>query len=238
MIPIYLLTFDSDWCPSWMVDEVLDLLDERGHLGTVYSTGSLASDTRERILSASTFELGIHPNFFEEGAVGNPASVVDPLLDELGPCTTCRTHGLFWWHGLGTFLGERGITSDSSLSAPGHRLSEPLRVGGIGRFPISWGDWSHLASPVPVETVFESIAGFGPIRVFNFHPVHIVMNTGSLEQWQEYRELIRSNPDKLKEIREAGNTHRHSGIRNLFLRLLEQVDPVASLTMSKAVEQL
>ena len=238
MNPVYLLTFDTDWCPSWMVDEVLDLLDKRGHQATLFSTGSLSPATAERIASVERIELGIHPNFLEEGAIQHPEHVIDTLLEELGPCTAIRTHGLFWWHGLGSLLSDRGFSCDSSLSAPGHLLSFPLRDNGIDRYPISWGDWSYLANPVSQEAVLKRISGFGRIRVFNFHPVHIAMNTSSLKQWQEYRQLIKTAPNRLKEIRDSGKTEWENGIRQLFLGILDQIKPGMSVTMSKAVEWL
>jgi len=238
MNPVYLFTFDTDWCPSWMVDEVLDLLENRGHHATIFSTGGLALDTKERIAQGEAFELGIHPNFFTEGAVQHPESIIDPLLKELGPCTACRTHGLFWWHGLGTLLRDRGICCDSSLAFPSHSLSVPLHAGGIDRYPISWGDWSYLAASEPFEDVIDSIDSFGKIRVFNFHPVHIAMNTMTLEHWAEYRHLIRTNPDKLREIFDSGEILERKGIRQLFLQILERVAPAKSVTMSMAVERL
>lgn len=230
MTPVHLLTFDSDWCPEWMLQETLNILKTRGMAGTFFLTDAPAPALRAQLAQANRVQVGIHPDFFSPHAVGRAREILESLLEKVGPCTVCRTHGLFWWHGLGEHLRQLGFTDDSSLSAPGHSLKAPLRVSGINRYPISMGDWSLLDSRKNIKAALEAIDAFGPIRVFNFHPIHIALNTASIDEWTEIKRLMRDDPERLRAMAED-NAHRPDpGLRDLFFKVLDRIPPEQTTT--------
>lgn len=226
----YLLTFDSDWCPDWMLEEVLEILESRELAATFFLTNAPAASLLERLDRAGRIQVGIHPNFFPENAVARAEELLKSLLNEVGPCTVCRTHGLFWWHGLGEILRKLGIRDDSSLSAPGHSLTEPLRVSGVNRYPISLGDWSLLDSKGSIEDVLQSINSFGPLRVLNFHPIHIALNTDSIDEWTRIKHVQREDPSRLRDLASQNARRQGFGLRDIFLSVIKQIAQAQTAT--------
>jgi hypothetical protein len=93
----------------------------------------------------------------------------------------------------------------------------PWRLwNNIVRVPLYWEDDYHCVTKN--QRNFDKVinTNFG-LKVFGFHPLHIFLNTESLNRY----ELVRSfqnNPDKLINYRYTGE-----GTRSRFVKLLNLI---------------
>lgn len=226
------LSFDADWCPDWMLLRVLDLLGQGGHRGVFFLTGRPGPELARR-LDADTVQKGIHPNFLDAGLLRDPAPAIQALLDEVGPVTACRTHGLVWWYGLAQVLAAHGIREDSSCIHPLQACSKPLRIGRISQFPIFWGDSWFLNSGAALRDFTKIARQASGCAVFNFHPVHIAANTASPGDWQAMRPHL-SDPAALDRVMREIAARGRYGVGDMFRELLEMTEARETVTLAQA----
>ena len=186
------LTLDVDWASDAVIDAVAGLLVERRVRSTWFVTHESQAVDRLRA-RPDLFELGIHPNMLPGSTHGSSESEVLTHMRTILPgATVMRTHGLYQ---TANFLAKAaldfGITIDASLYLPhsSHLQAHCLRTGGarLWRVPYFWEDDDEMFEDEPIWTASDPrIAGPG-LRVFDFHPVHVALNTGRFERYDELR---------------------------------------------------
>jgi hypothetical protein len=215
------LTFDVDWASDAVIGDTIDLVEEAGVGATWFVTHD--SPILERLRSNPGFELGIHPNFnfLLEGDGRNGATaaeVLDRLLAVVPEAKAVRSHSMAQTAVLLNLFAERGLTHDCNHFIPGEAGMElrPWRYyNGLIKVPYFWEDDVHcLLDPKPSVTALASQPG---LRVFDFHPIHIFLNTETLARYEEARPFM-ADSVTLLERRGAGC----EGARDLLGRLLER----------------
>jgi hypothetical protein len=208
------ITLDVDWAPDFMIDEVAQALAARGVRATWFITHpSPAVDRlRER---PDLFELGIHPNLLP-GTTQGPDPIAHCL--ELVPGARCaRTHSLVQSTPLLEDLMAAGIAVDVSLFLPRHEHLRPFEhfsaAGRIVRVPYVFEDDLEMARPEPCWDPEPLLAGPG-LKVFDFHPVHLCLNSSSFAPYAALKPRLR----ELTRVDRAPGP----GARTLFDALLER----------------
>lgn len=189
-----LITLDIDWAPDCVVDEVAELLLAAEVRATWFVT--YASPAIERLkLCPDLFELGIHPNFLPNSTHGHsPEEVIDHICDVAPVPTSVRTHALFQSTPLMALMFKRvpSLRADVSLFLPHAKMCEPVRFdfhGASGiRFPYIWEDDLEMYRPRPVWR-FDDLEHRSGLRIFDFHPIHIVLNDPTMESYSRLKEL-------------------------------------------------
>lgn len=220
-----ILTLDMDWAPDWMLEEAAALIEERGVRCTWFATHD--SPAVRAIARNPLFEIGLHPNFLPGSTQGStPEEIMDRLRALFPEARASRSHSLHQNERLLQMLCERyGVRVDCSLYLPGcpgqglHRLRYSEGGPELLRVPHVFQDNMHLAGRFPFsrERLFADAPG---IKVVNFHPIHIALNTTSLA---DYYALCASHPvcaiarDQVPALRNADQR----GIRDLFLDALD-----------------
>jgi len=90
----FVITFDIDWAPDFVIEEVASLLQQKGVRATWFVTHACAAVEllRER---SDLFELGIHPNFLEGSSHGKtPMEVLSHLLTVVPEAIGIRSHAV------------------------------------------------------------------------------------------------------------------------------------------------
>jgi peptidoglycan/xylan/chitin deacetylase (PgdA/CDA1 family) len=175
-----ILTFDLDWSPDWMIDEIADLLAKRGIKSTWFVTH--ASPAVERLRERQDLvELGIHPNCLPNSSHGGDEAEAMTHMRQIVPNgVSMRTHGLYQTSAfLIRAVRDFAIKIDSSLHLPMPGLQpHELRIDQlvIRRAPFCWADDLTMRDPLG-SWDFSKILGIEGLRIFNFHPFHVVLNT-------------------------------------------------------------
>lgn len=219
----WFLTFDVDFATDVILEDTLNLLSDFNFRSTFFLTGP--TSLLEGMRLARNLDLGIHPNFnhllqgkSEES--GGAKAVVDRLLDIVPEAVSVRSHSLAQSSRVHQLFVEAGLTHDLNTFVPagsGNVVAPWRDWNGLTRVPFQWEDdlfclaeESANPEPSPIELAAQQSGFF----VFNFHPIHIFLNTESLERYEASRS-VHHDAEKTRDFRFKGY-----GTRNRLLDLL------------------
>ena len=213
------LTFDIDWAQDSILHDTIDLVEEAGVAATWYVTHE--TPALERLRSIRNFELGIHPNFnfLLEGDVRNGRNmteVVERLLTLVPEAKSVRSHSMTQSSGLLVVFEKHGLTHDVNHFIPAHsgiRLSPWLIWNGLCKVPYFWED--DVACMHGRKDNMIDLALRPGLIVFDFHPIHIFLNTEHLDRYERTRHLHNNTEELIK--------HRYEGVgtRTRLVELLK-----------------
>lgn len=200
--PIY-LTFDIDWAHDEIVAALLDRLERVGLPATVFITHN--SKLLARMRANPLLELGIHPNFrplLRRGAArpDDPAAIVCGLKELVPEAVSVRAHALIDGSDLRVLYAACGFTHDANVFVPwtaGLALTPYRCFSGLTRAPYFYEDDVHCL--LVDEGRAESWRA-GPLldrpglKIFNFHPIHLFLNTESLGRYEAARPFFQNPP--------------------------------------------
>ena len=183
------ITLDIDWAPDWVIDEAAAILMAEHVKATWFITHQ--SPAIERLSQrADLFELGMHPNFLPGSTHGDTEDEVFQHMRKLLPgATSMRTHAL---HQSSPLLikaaKDYGVTVDVSMLLP---YAEHLKVHTrnlhgalLRRVPFFWEDDVEMAEHTPCWDMDAPLLNGPGLHVFNFHPIHVALNTTSPGVWE------------------------------------------------------
>ena len=194
------LTLDIDWAPDWMIEKVAEMLLKYGVKATWFATHR--SKVIEELEKESLFEIGIHPNLYPDSTHGKTEDEVLLYIRELFPdAISMRTHGLYSNSRFLYKCAKLGIKIDVSIFIDKGEYLKPFRIYfddglSIIRIPFLWEDDIEMNKPSPSWDLSD-ILQFKGIKIFNFHPVHICLNTPNMKVYAQMKEKIYSN-EKIK----------------------------------------
>jgi len=220
------LTLDLDWAPDAIIDAVAALLVERRVKATWFITHqSPAVDRlRER---RDLFELGIHPNMLPGSTHGaTEDEALAHVLKIVPGAAAMRTHGLYQSSNFLVKAAKQfGITVDVSLFLPRATHLQPHAINYAGaklvRIPYFWEDDVEMFEERPIWTGDDERLAVPGLRVFDFHPVHVALNT---ERFDRYDGLRKARPLPSWDAAFVdANTFRGLGPRSLFVELADSL---------------
>lgn len=193
------LTFDTDWADDAVIRDTVDLLDARDVPATVFVTH--ASPLLARLAAHPRIEVGLHPNFnglLEAGRHEHDAAAVLALLHETYPgAVSVRSHSLFQSSGLHQLFAGRRLLFEVNQFIPAWSgvACRPYReITGMVRVPYFWEDDVHvlaLACGLVSGWEIDSLLDTPGLKVFDFHPVHVFLNTEHMDRYGRSRDHLR-----------------------------------------------
>ena len=219
-----IITLDTDWAPDFMIDFAARLLIKYNVKSTWFwtnRTGALSKLRNQREL----FEIGIHPNFLPGSSHGDSVEqVLRHMTDLIPEAVSVRTHGVYQYgHLLSEIVRTTNIKVDATIFLP--EMSDIKSVkhltpyGPLLRIPTFWADDYELIKSSPCWSPCKLMRTKG-LQVYNFHPIHIYLNTPNHEYYEEFR----SNRVDLKNmsIQQADSyINKGIGVQNFFIELLQ-----------------
>ena len=221
------LTIDIDWAPDFAIDFVAERLMAGGCRATWFVTHESPA-VRRLANFPELFDLGIHPNFLPGSSHGNTQDeVLDHCMSLVPNALSMRTHCLVQSTPLlANVMARTPISVDVSLFLPDVPALQPFEYQWSGRtllrVPYIWEDDFEMERSRPNWNANRLLRSGGGPKVFDFHPIHVYLNSPNAEQ---YREVKRRYPDltKVTESQLASHVHSGAGTRTLFADLLERV---------------
>ena len=210
-------TADIDWAPEEVIYDTISIFEKYSARCTFFSTHHsqvLASSSRK------LFEVAVHPDFSRlfKGDTGKTIyDILDEILDIHPNVNGIRTHHLIESIELLDKYAEKKLTYESSILLPYMDNLKPFTLwNGLVRIPFNWEDDVHWSYGYSFDTVeFEQTGD--ELNIFNFHPIHIYLNTENKYRYYEAKKYY-SNPAKLKELR----NNEIKGTRDFLIMLLEK----------------
>jgi hypothetical protein len=214
------LTFDIDWAHDEVILDTIDLVAPLGIAATWFITH--ATPVLERLREYPQFELGIHPNFnfLLDGDPRNGANadeVVDRLLGLVPEARSVRSHAMTQSSNLIGLFRDKGLTHDANHFIPeqaGVELRPWRHWWNIVKVPYFWEDDVYCLSPW--NSPMNELAERAGLKVFDFHPIHLFLNTESMDRYETARPVF-SDTTALRQRRFENGC----GARTLLEQLLD-----------------
>jgi hypothetical protein len=192
----YLITIDIDWAPDFMIAWVGDLLRRSGVKATWFVTHDSPGVLR-LMAYQPRFAFGLHPNLLDGSTQGSNERDVFSFLRRILPSArTMRTHGLVQSTHLLELAGnEYGIEADVSVYMPEVSgitpFEQELRHNGRKMLRIPYFFEDSIAIGVPEKSIefSDSCYHVPGLKIFNFHPVHIYLNSDTEERYNALKQL-------------------------------------------------
>lgn len=225
----YFLTFDADWCPGWMINELAEELLSKNIKATWFLTNTF--NGLDQLLKNDLFEIGIHPNFFPGSSHGNsPHEVLSHLKVIVPFARVSRSHSLLISERHLQIMAEDfGITHDSSIylnnveDICAHKLKFSPGGNEIIRIPHIFQDNMHFINNENTFELNNSIFNSKGLKVFNFHPIHLHLNTDSLDCYNKFKSNYSLEQASRENIACVKNLSR--GTRTIFDQLTNSLAP-------------
>lgn len=217
------LTFDMDWAIDEVLFDFYSLVKELSVVGVIHVTHEtkfINMFREEKIL-----DCGIHPNYnFLLGGGQNEGESVEDILTKIKnivPEAKCvRSHALTTSSIIESTYSNYGIEYDLNTYIPvqeGMKIF-PYRVltNGAMVLPFIFEDDVYLAESKRRTVDFYLGDDFEAPRIFNFHPIHLYLNTDKIETYENARPFFKD----IKQLEKMRNTENY-GIRDFFTDLIE-----------------
>lgn len=222
-------TSDIDWAPDEIIDYTLSIFEKYGVKATLFATHASPEITT---CNKSLFETAIHPNFnpLLEGKNGTADDVIDRLLDIYPEAKGVRSHCMLQSFPLLNKFADKKLMYDSNQFIPYADGVTPFSIwNGMVRIPYNWEDDIHFIYKYPFNNSRIDLDS-NNLNVFDFHPIHIFLNTSSEEDYLNAKKYYQ-DPDKLKGFR----NNSKAGTYDLLISLLESVksENLNSFTMKE-----
>ncbi|WP_100655822.1 hypothetical protein [Alteromonas flava] len=193
------ITLDIDWAPDFVLESVIEMVAK----ANVYATWFITHNTPllETLAQNPKFELGIHPNFnFLLTGQRDPLGltdykqVIDHYMHLVPNAVSMRSHSLVQGPAIFAHALEKGIQIDSSLFVPASSNSASLTLlqdySGLKRAPYFWGDYAAFSDPKAVSA--SKLLQRDGLKIFNFHPIHLYLNSDSIERYSASKSAARN----------------------------------------------
>lgn len=210
------LTFDVDWANDNILLDTINFVENYGIKSTWFITHE--TPLLDRLRENPNCELGIHPNFNNllDGINTNGKNseeVIDRLINIVPEARIVRSHSLAQSERIFDIFAERNLHYVCNTYIPYSSVQKikPWNLwSGLMIIPHFWQDNVTLKMPT------ENLSNFSleSLNVFNFHPIHIYLNSDKQDRYEQTRHL-HQKPEELLKHRFEGD-----GIRKKLTNLL------------------
>ena len=218
-----IITFDVDWAPDFIIKVISKKMIEYKIKSTWFVTHS--SPVIENLKTNSLFELGLHPNFEINSTHGkNPDEVLQFMKKIVLEAKSIRTHKFFQSSPILNLFQNYGIENDSSILLPHQEHISPhyVKYYNLFRFPVFWEDDIEMAVNPDWVLNKEELVKSG-MKIFNFHPIHIYLNSQNFDNYSLMKERIKLENMNFENTQEFINKDKN-GVKTFFEKILEFLD--------------
>jgi methionyl-tRNA formyltransferase len=210
------LSFDTDWCPEEILEDTLNLLKQYDVKATFFMTGKYNS------LDLSNHELAIHPNI---KSLDSAEQEIQKLKDLFPKSKGIRNHGLLNGSRLLSLYEKYHLSYSSNyILFDQSNVKKTKLMKNITEIPIYFEDDIHAEMNSSDESDEENLWSLKylknlnskGIKLFNFHPIHVFLNTPSIEFYEKSKKYYH-NFEKLSSLKNTSV----KGARDILIELLE-----------------
>lgn len=207
------LTFDTDWLCDAFLETTIKILEEFDLSATFFATNE---SSLLKSLDRDRYEIALHPNFLNDKFEWRNDAL--HLLKEIYPeAVGTRSHCLTFSSRILPDLHALSIQYESNIFLFGQPYLFPvLRAKNFWSIPFFWSDDKYLE----LEYCFKKPEFFDlneiGLKVYNFHPVHIFLNTDSPFRYENSR--IAFNTKSMLDY-----VNKSLGVRTIFIDLCRQI---------------
>ena len=222
------ITIDVDWAPDFAIAKIAAILVAKRVKATWFLTHD-SPEVQKLATYSELFELGIHPNFYGGSTHGNtPKTVFEHLLQLVPQARSMRSHGLFQSSQIMRMAQESfGIHNDVSIFLPytdniqPHRMYYSRGTPGLIRLPYFWEDGEEMLIPNPNFELNGYCQRRSGLKIFNFHPIHVALNSRALQPYEQLKQRVNLNQCEAGAI--VNYIEPGVGTQTFFIELVEHL---------------
>jgi len=211
-----IITFDIDWAPDFMIEDLLDLTQEVNL--TLFNTHK--SKLIEQI-DKKKITIGVHPNLQLKSSQGANLIQVKNFVKKIGDIKFLRFHVLGHSYPDLKLFAKHGAQIDTSILLMNQPYLYPNFHNDINlvRVPYIWEDGMVLNFG---KNIKKSLNLYIPgIKIINFHPIDIYLNTSNINHRSKFKNSFSSVLKASKKDCEKFINKRNYGIRNFLIDILK-----------------
>lgn len=228
-------TCDIDWAPEEVIQDTLSLFSEYSVKCTIFATHESAV---LKNCDRSLFEIGIHPNFnplLDGTDCSRSAEKIISDLKNLFPeAQGIRSHSLNNGSYFFSKFMKLGFLYEANTVLPYMTVPAPWKDWyGLWHISFNWEDDIHFSYGKKYEEIgIEN--EYLERSIFNFHPVHIFLNTENEKRYMSARQFYK-DPESLRKLRNSSSV---KGTRDVLLMLLKKIkdENWTTLTLKEIIE--
>lgn len=209
---MFVLTIDVDWALEELIQDVVELINERKLHSTFFLTNQI------NFSKLDNHELAIHPYF---NSIGNEETTLKNTIDLLPQKQTkgSRSHKLFHSSSILQLYKKYGIEYDSNYYIPSSTQIEPFMIdwADVLEIPFFFADDAYYDTKNRFDLSDINLDDKG-VKVFLFHPFHIFMNTRNSYDYSKHK-VYYNNFEYLNKNRNIVT----KGTRDIFISLLDYI---------------
>jgi len=216
------ITFDIDWAPDFIISDLIKLINDLNLKCTFFVTHR--SDVLINNLNNSLIEYALHPSF-NHSLMTNYSSDFFCHFFELKSiyknAVGFRSHCLFQSSQIFFKAKELGMMYDSNLLLLDQKNIKPFFhvAFKILRIPYVFSDDTFLVDDNKNKSILSLFdKNQSPYLVFGFHPIHVYLNSESIERYSQIKNDIQNEYLLQNNI----NT-KVKGIKDFFYDLIRYV---------------
>ncbi len=195
------LTFDIDWAPDEVIDYTHKLISSHKIKSTWFVTHS--SPAVDKLVNDPLIEIGLHPNFnelFKCNSNYTSNEIIYRLKNLFPMAKSVRSHSLTQSERLLDEFSKNGLhwICNSFIPKSSDLLVAPFELwDNLIIVPHQFQDNVYLKmnSTAPLFDNDQSLS------VLNFHPIHIFLNTDTLDRYDRVKNQINSSSFNLSSYR-------------------------------------
>lgn len=186
------ITIDIDWASDEVLDYTISFFEQENISATFFVTHD--TPLLKRLRNNLLFELGLHPNFqklLNNTSVEKTArEIFDQCKGIVPDAVSVRSHSLVTSSPLLDLYYCNGMKFDVGLFIPWNadmHLIPYYHWNGLLRVPFYFEDDGHcimMENRQCKNWNVSSLLNRKGIKVFNFHPIHLFLNTENLERYE------------------------------------------------------
>lgn len=223
MVNQFALTFDIDWAPDFVLEDLYHLLLEYQVKATWMVTHPTPWLDRFRE-HPDLFELGIHPNFLSGSSHGDtPEEVLNYVLDLVPEAVSSRSHAVVQSGPILNLLtNDSPVLVDSTVFLPEWPNIKPFRHlslnGSLLRIPFFWADDFEMCRDHSSWKLdrYQEVPGW---KIMMFHPIHAYLNTDDFGRYEGMKQALgplnKATAEQVLSYRNQGE-----GARSMLLEVL------------------
>ena len=208
-----ILSVDIDWASDDVLNDTIDLIESFHVKACFFVTHRTV--LLEKIRANPLFEVGLHPNFdpllLGRGSTSAKHIIAD-LAEFVPGARILRSHAMTTSGRWLDLYKDFGITHLSNYLMFGDSLIHPFRqLNGLIESPVYFADDGMLYQRQNSIASLDIRDGFGAcgngLQVFNFHPIHLFINTDDLQKYSLAR-IAGDDASRLRSLRHPGDGAR------------------------------
>jgi len=218
------ITIDVDWTLDEVIAKIAILLIKYTLKATWFVTHN-SLEIQKLKKYPELFELGMHPNFAENSTQGENFKEIMNFLFKIVPgAKSARMHGLIQSTDLlRRMIEDYDIRYDVSLFLPRTANIVPHKIfisknKSLLRIPYFWEDDEELNRPTPILTIKHSCYHQLGLKIFNFHPIHIFLNSRDPDDYKKIKRGINYPQVSFKRL--GSFTYEGKGVGSFFEEVL------------------